>query len=78
MSNEELKAKAIEYLKENTEAPIRPDELTIYDILNEIPGITKRNALIRMDKLIESGKWDWRFAYVPEHRRSMKVIRYKG
>lgn len=78
MSEVELKKKAIEYLRSQTEAPIRPDELTIYDIMEALPGITKRNALARMDKLIESGEWEWRFAYVPDRRRTMKVVRCKG
>jgi len=77
MTNEELKKKALEYLEQQTEAPIRPDELNIYDVMGLFPGITKRNALARMDLLVESGKWESRFAYVPDRRRTMKVIRYK-
>jgi hypothetical protein len=72
MTEDELRAAAIEYLQQVTDNPKKTSELTA----KELSVLLKRNmqnVYPFMEKLVESGKWGTRMAYDPTKGRRVMV-----
>lgn len=77
MPEENLKHKALEYLRSLLDEPIEEDELTFKDICAQYPDLSKNAVHELMAHLVKKGKFTTRLCYVPEYGRKMRLWKPK-